>query len=275
LRVDDHTIEVAGAPVFYRSAPAAGSPTLYLHGIPTSSDDWTELLERAGGLAPDLPGFGRSGKGGHLDYSIEGHADFIERFLADREIGRVKLVAHDWGAGGGLVFAQRNPELVERIVLIAPVPLLTGAARPSHVGARVWKRPVLGELAMGFASKWVISRVLRRASTHPEAWPDARVATVWEQFDQGTQRAILRLHRASDESARAAAGRHLERLDGIPTLILWGERDPWPGPGLAAAYGARLPNATVETVADAGHWPWLDQPAVLDRIHAFLGAGDR
>jgi hypothetical protein len=40
VRVDEHTIEVAGAPVFYRSAPSpAGTPALYLHGVPTSSDD--------------------------------------------------------------------------------------------------------------------------------------------------------------------------------------------------------------------------------------------
>ena len=33
------------SPVFYRSAPAADPPPLYLHGVPTSSDDWSELLE--------------------------------------------------------------------------------------------------------------------------------------------------------------------------------------------------------------------------------------
>ena len=60
---------------------SAGDPTLrqplYLHGIPTSSDDFVPFLERTGGVAPDLIGFGRSGKGGHLDYSIDGHADFV------------------------------------------------------------------------------------------------------------------------------------------------------------------------------------------------------
>jgi pimeloyl-ACP methyl ester carboxylesterase len=61
VRVDEHTIEVAGAPVFYRSAPnPAGAPPLYLHGVPTSSDDWVTLLARTGGVAPDLIGFGRS-----------------------------------------------------------------------------------------------------------------------------------------------------------------------------------------------------------------------
>jgi pimeloyl-ACP methyl ester carboxylesterase len=274
VRVDDHTIEVAEAPVFYRSAPADGTPTLYLHGVPTSSDDWTEFLERTGGLAPDLPGFGRSGKGGHLDYSIDGHADFVERFLEDREIEVIKLVAHDWGAAGGLVFAQRHPERVERIVLVAPVPLFAGAGASLHATSRAWKRPVLGELTMGFSTKWVLSRALRRASTRPDVWSDARLESTWEQFDQGTQRAILRLHRTSDDSALAAAGSLLQRLGDVATLIVWGERDRWLDPALAAAYGARLPHAVVETVADAGHWPWLDQPAVIDRVVAFLGTGE-
>ena len=55
----------------------------------------------------------------------------------------------------------------------------------------------------------------------------------------------------------------------MPALVIWGERDPW----LARARrGLRdaLPNATLERVADAGHWPWLDQPAVIDRVARFL-----
>ena len=56
-------------PVFWRSAPATGggATPLYLHGVPTSSDDWVPFLERTGGIAPDLPGFGRSGKPGYLE----------------------------------------------------------------------------------------------------------------------------------------------------------------------------------------------------------------
>ena len=49
-------------PVFYRRG--TGADVLYLHSVPTSSDDWRELLAVTGGIAPDLPGFGRSGKAG-------------------------------------------------------------------------------------------------------------------------------------------------------------------------------------------------------------------
>jgi pimeloyl-ACP methyl ester carboxylesterase len=267
VRVDEHTTEIAGAPVFYRSAASSPTPVLYLHGIPTSSDDWTPFLEKTGGIAPDLLGFGRSAKGGHLDYSIAGQADFVESFLSELEIDSVRLVVHDWGAGAGLVFAERHPERIERLVILNALPLFDGFQ--SDRLARVWRRPVLGELLMGSIPRWMLARRLRAGAAHPDAWPDDRVAAVWEQFDQGTQRAILRLHRSTDESALAALGDGLARIR-APALISWGERDPWLGAGLADGYGERLPNSVVELVPDAGHWPWLDQPAVIDRIATFL-----
>ena len=80
MRVDEHTIDVDGSPAFCRLSSDA--PILYLHGIPTSSDDWLPFLARGGGLAPDLPGFGRSGKPGSRAYTMSEYDLFIERFLA-------------------------------------------------------------------------------------------------------------------------------------------------------------------------------------------------
>jgi len=267
MTVDEHTIELGEGPVFYHSSPYDGDPVLYLHGAPTSSDDWIPFLERTGGIAPDLPGFGRSGKSGHLDYSMAGHADFLERFLAYLGIDRIKLVAHDFGAAGGLVLAQRNPDRVERIVLCDATPLLDGFEW--HRVARAWRAPVIGELTMGSITRRMLARSLRSGSVRFDAWPDERVRTVWDQFDQGTQRAILRLHRDADPSRLAAAGLGLEELD-MPTLILWGAHDPWLGSELAQRYGERFPHAEVEVIEDAGHWPWLDRPELVERIAAFL-----
>jgi pimeloyl-ACP methyl ester carboxylesterase len=269
--VDEHTITLDQAPYFYLTAPTQGAatPALYLHGIPTSADDWIPFLERTGGIAPDLPGFGRSSKAGNLDYTIDGHAAFIERLLDDLRVDRVMLVAHDWGAAGGVAFAARHPERVERVVLCDPLPTLSGSPQPRL--ARVWRRPVLGELLMGSTTKWLLRRALRRGTVDPGAWSDARITTIWEQFDQGTQRAILRLHRSTDEVQLEHAGERLERLD-MPALVVWGECDPWFGPQLADAYAARLPHATVERVEQAGHWPWLDCPELIGRIASFLEA---
>ena len=265
MRVEEHTIELAEAPVFYRTADAES--ILYLHGVPTSSDDWPAFLERTGGLAPDLIGFGRSAKGGHLDYTPHGLEQFVERFLAALSLDQVSLVGHDWGATIALLFAQRHPDRIDRLVVIDPVPLLDGFRWGR--AARIWRRPVVGELAMGSTTRWVFDRSMRRGCLRPDAWPRERLTALWEQFDQGTQRAILRLYRAAPEQwlAQAGAGLHSIRS---PALVLWGEADPWIPVALGEQLVGRLPDARLERIGEAGHWPWLEQPAVLDRVAAFL-----
>ncbi len=270
--VEERTIELAGGPVFYRCAPSAATTALYLHSVPTSSDDWQPFLPLSGGVAPDLIGFGRSSKAGHLDYSLGGYADFLEQFLAALEIEQVALVGHGWGAAIGLAFAQRHPERVQRLAIIDAIPLLPGFTWPRMV--RRWRRPALGELEMGSVNRRLLARSLRAGAMTADAWPNARIQAVWEQFDQGTQRAILRLHRSIDAASLAAAGSDLADIDGS-ALVVWGDRDPWLPASFADAYAARLPAATLQHVAGAGHWPWLDQPALIEQIAGFLTTPER
>jgi pimeloyl-ACP methyl ester carboxylesterase len=272
--VTDHTGELDGLPVFWRSAEAPsgtaheGAVPLYLHGVPTNSDDWLAFLERGGGLAPDLPGFGRSGKPGSRRYTIDEYDAFIERFCELAGAERVDLVMHDWG-GVGLAFAQRLPERVGRIVLINVVPFLPGYRW--HRTARIWRTPVLGELSMGATSRRVLRLLSRESNATPGPMPDAWLDSVLDHFDQGTQRAILRLYRSADPAVLAAAGAQLEALD-APTLIAWGERDPYIPARFADGYAARLGGeARVLRLPDAGHWPWLDRPDLVETVGAFLG----
>jgi pimeloyl-ACP methyl ester carboxylesterase len=269
LSVDEHTIELAGSPAFYRTAPAPGTPVLYVHGVPTSSDDWISFLERSGGIAPDLIGFGRSGKGGNLNYTIEGLTDFLERLLEHLGIDRVKLVVHDWGAAVGVAFAQRNPERIERVAVINGVPVFPAQDVRWHRLARLWGRPWIGELVMGATTRGALARTLRGSTVDPNAWTDARIASIWEQFDQGTQRAILRLYRSADERELARTGAALHRLE-APALIVWGEADPWLPVTVGETYAAVLPHSSIDRVKNAGHWPWLDSPEVVDRVASFL-----
>ncbi len=248
MRVDEHTIEVAGTPAFYRSASVPSDiPTpVYLHGVPSSSDDWTDLLERTGGVAPDLIGFGRSGKGGHLEYSVPGLASFVGELVSELGVERVSLVGHEWGAAAGLALARRRPELVERVALCNP--LLSGGA--GHGLAAMLRRPVAGELIMGATPRWLLARTLRRGG-----YPDERIGGVWEHFDQGTQRAILRLYRAGGPGEG-------QGYPEVPTLVVWGEPDPW----LPSEFADRIPGAEIVRIADAGHWPWLQSSDAADRI---------
>ena len=152
------------------------------------------FLERAGGIAADLPGFGRSSKRGDFDFTIEGYGRWLDRFAEHVGLERVRLVVHDWGAGAGLPWAMRRAERVERLAIVDAVPLLPGYRW--HRVARVWRTRGLGEVAVGLTTRFTLRRALPR--------PVAELA--WPHFDQGTQRAILRLYRGADPAVLAAAG---------------------------------------------------------------------
>jgi pimeloyl-ACP methyl ester carboxylesterase len=273
--IGEHTSQIGELPVFWRSAPTLGevessapreAVPLYLHGVPTNSEDWRPFLERTGGFAPDLPGFGRSGKPGHFDYTIRGYGRFVEQYLDLIEVQRVSLVVHDWGVVG-LDFAQRHPERVERLVVMDAVPFLPGYHW--HRTARLWRTPLLGELAMGATTRYVMRRSTRAANATPGPLPDTWLDSVLDHFDQGTQRAILKLYRSSPPDALARAGLDLGRLD-MPALVVWGLRDPYIPGRFAAEYARALPNAELLELPDAGHWWWLDRPDAIDRVVEFL-----
>ena len=305
--MSDHNGEIDGRPVFWRSAEppagrAGGAVPLYLHGVPTSSDDWvaprehhgsrpwwrrwwrgkrdsdewTEspayeqgFLERSGGLAVDLPGFGRSGKPGYLRYTIEEYDHFIERFLDEVGVDRVQLVVHDWGAVG-LAFAQRLPERVERLAIVNAIPFLPGYRW--HRTARIWRTPGLGELAMGTTSRLTLELASTEANATPGPMPGAWQDSVLDHFDEGTQRAILRLYRSSPSEVLAASGGRLGALT-MPALVVWGMRDPYIPGRFGREYAQALAHAELIELPDAGHWPWLDRPDVIERLVDFLSAG--
>jgi pimeloyl-ACP methyl ester carboxylesterase len=273
--LSDQNAELDGLPVFWRSAgrgpgaPSAAVP-LYLHGVPSTCDEWTPFLERSGGLAPDLPGFGRSGKPGSLSYTIDEYDGFIERFLEMAGVERVSLVVHDWGAVG-LAFAQRCPERVERVVVINAVPFLPGYRW--HRTARIWRTPVLGELAMGATSRRVLRLLSRESNATPGPMPEKWLDSVLAHFDQGTQRAILRLYRSSPPAVLEATGAQLGAMR-MPALVVWGMTDPYIPGRFGRAYASALAGAELIELPDAGHWPWLDRPDTIDRVVDFLAAAE-
>jgi pimeloyl-ACP methyl ester carboxylesterase len=254
-------------PTFWLEAPTTAPPVLYVHGVPTSSEEWRPFLARTGGLAPDLPGFGRAGKRGDLPCTMEFYGAWLERFLDQQGVDRFSLVVHDWGAVG-LVTAQRLADRVERVVVINAAPLLPGYRW--HPLARGWRTPLLGEVIMGATFKATWRLMLRPAFVGTV--PPQLVEDTMRFFDGGTQRSILKLYRASPPSALAAAGANLGALTG-PSLVVWGDRDPGIPARFADAYGAALGGQTeVVHLPDAGHWPWHDRPDVVDTVAAFLAA---
>jgi pimeloyl-ACP methyl ester carboxylesterase len=258
---------VDGIETRWLEAPAAGShpPVLYVHGVPTGGWEWRDFLARTGGYAPDLPGFGESGKLASFDYSIEGYGRWLRAFADQRGLERFSLVVNDWGSVG-LALAQAAPERVERLVVMSAVPFLPDYRW--HFIARQWRRPLLGELAMGFTFKAALRRVLNQSNRDPV--PSEFLDCIWKHFDHGTQRAILKLYRSAPPAVLAAAGGGLGSIR-CPALVVYGRRDPFLPAELAQRYADALGGeASVRVLEEAGHWPWLDEPSLVDGVVEFL-----
>ena len=127
------TVEVDGVPMAYVET-GEGRPVVLLHGNPTSSYLWRNVLPHVEGagrcLAPDLVGMGDSAKlpdSGPGRYSFDTHSRFLAGFLeqvgADRD---VVLVLHDWGSGLGFDWARQHADAVRGIAymeaIVAPFP---------------------------------------------------------------------------------------------------------------------------------------------------------
>jgi pimeloyl-ACP methyl ester carboxylesterase len=248
----EHRAQVAGIEAFWRQAGEAR--ILYVHGNPNNSDLWLPFLERTGGVAVDLPGFGRSAKPAQFAYSIEGYAAWLAAFLDALGWDRCRLVAHDWGAVGLMLTGR-----LERVVLIDAVPFLPGYKW--HRFARIWRTPVVGELFQGSTTKWGLKRFL-------PGMPDDFINSIWDHFDHGTQRAILKLYRSAPPSVLERAGGRLAQIE-APALVLWGADDDYLPTRFAHAYGEAL-GGDVELIEGAGHWPWIDKPELVERVCDFL-----
>lgn len=104
----------------------AGAPIVFLHGNPTSSYLWRNVIQEVEGsgrcLAPDLIGMGQSGKSGNGSYRFVDHARYLDAwFDAVLPAEKVILVIHDWGSGLGFHWACRNPDRVEGIVYMEAI----------------------------------------------------------------------------------------------------------------------------------------------------------
>ena len=266
--IEEGRLRVEGVEVFYRRVAGEGTPTVYCHGNPTHGEDWLPFLRRGGpALAIDLPGWGRSARPERFDYSMYGLAAFLERCLEELGVERRKLVLHDWG-GLALIGAQRRPQLVEKLVVIDAVPLLPGYRW--HWIAQLWRRRGVGEFLNATTTRSSLALLLRQARGDRGPMPPQFVDMIWDHWDAGTRAATLKLYRHADPDRLAQAGSELGKI-GCPALVLWGDRDAYLPIRFGRAYADALPGAELEVLPGAGHWPWIEQPDLVDRVLGFLG----
>ncbi len=121
-------LEVQGSKMHY-VGEGMGDPVLFLHGNPTSSYLWRNIIPYvtplARCLAPDLIGMGKSDKP-DIDYRFIDHVKYVQGFIEKMGLRNLTLVAHDWGSALAFHYAMRHESNVKGLVfmeaIILPVP---------------------------------------------------------------------------------------------------------------------------------------------------------
>jgi pimeloyl-ACP methyl ester carboxylesterase len=252
-----------------------GPALVLLHGITSSAGAWAPVLDALAAehtvIAPDLLGHGDSAKP-QGDYSLGAYASGVRDVLVALGVDRASVVGHSLGGGIALQLAYQFPERVERLVLVASGglgrevhPLLRAATLP---GADLVLPLVCraGLLDAGAATGRALERAGLRLS------PDLRgmAAGFASLADDGALRAFLHTARSIMDAGgqRVDASDRLYLAAEMPTLIVWGERDPLIPVAHARAAHAAMPHSRLEVLPGAGHFPFQDEPA---RFAAVVG----
>ncbi len=123
-----HYMEVLGSRIHYVDE-GQGDPVLFLHGNPTWSYLWRNIIPyvapHARVIAPDLIGMGRSDKP-DIEYRFPDHLRFVKGFIEHLGLRNVTLVLHDWGAALGFRYAMRHERNIKGLAvmegMLMPVP---------------------------------------------------------------------------------------------------------------------------------------------------------
>ena len=139
-------------------------------------------------------------------------------------IDRVRLCLHDWGAAVGLAWAAREPERVERLVVVNGVPLLAGFRWRGWARAS-WACRSSGPVAVGFATKRMVRRLARRASGGASRWP-SRSSRAWPSTSTSARSARCCACCAARRRSRWLRRAPASAAIAAPALVLRGARGP-------------------------------------------------
>jgi pimeloyl-ACP methyl ester carboxylesterase len=259
-------IELHGHHVSYRTA-GSGPVVLLVHGIAGTCEQWADvapiLAETHTVIAPDLLGHGQSAKP-IGDYSLGAYAVSMRDLLIALGHRRATVVGHSLGGGIAMQFAYEYPVFCERLVVVSSGglgrevhPLLRAATLP---GAELVLPLIASERVLGLGG--ALGGFLARAGVR--AGPDiAEMARGYASLaDAEARRAFLHTVRAVIDYSgqRVSAVDRLYLTSMLPSLIVWGRRDPLI-PAVHAEQAHRLmPGSRLEIFETAGHFPQLDDP---------------
>lgn len=258
-------------------------PTVLVHGGLSQASEWALLAGRLPGrvIIPDRPGCGLSYPIDYRDVDYRTAAaswllDLLDSIGADQ----VDLVGNSMGGFFSMAFAIAYPDRVRRLVLPgAPA----GLDRHIPLFLRLWGSPIIGSLMtrLGITVPPSAEALRKRVFAtllvaHPEKVPQdvleiARSGMTSIPGTELTSYTILR----TVTNLRGWRRRLMMRGDvahlRVPTLFVWGDADAFAPPSSGRDMAARMSEARIEVIPNAGHLPWLDRPdAVADAITNFL-----
>lgn len=258
----------------YYRAGERGRPTVVLvHGTPSSMVTWTASVFGPGGLAEscDVVALEMVGHGTTrttLDaYSFERGAEWIQAFLEGLELRDVTLVGNSYGGEFVWRAALNRPDLVGRVVLMSSsgFPRQDDEWFPEEVKMREMSLAKIG---------WLLNaRDNVRGALQPHFQvpvPDEHVEEVFLVCEnRDNWHAMIDLAR-DENGTRAGELASLRQ----PTLLLWGAQDIAYRPAtIGERFRATLPDARLELIEGAGHYPQEEKPAEVARAIAAFAAG--
>jgi 2-hydroxymuconate-semialdehyde hydrolase len=248
-----------------------GPPLVLLHGIPSSSYLWRDVIGPLSAtfdvLAPDLLGYGDSDKRLDADLSIAAQARYMVAFMESLGVHQAAVVGHDIGGGIAQLMAVDEPQRVARLILIDSV---VDNNWPVADIARL-KEPAWDQIMVNIDLRKGLRKGLEAGIVTEGRVTDELVDEWTRPFqDLGGRRAYLRAARALNNRDLMSRAKHIEEIV-TPTLILWGADDAFLEPRWAETLQHKLRDTTVEIIDPGGHFLPLDRPdAVVEAITRFL-----
>jgi pimeloyl-ACP methyl ester carboxylesterase len=245
----------------------AGPLLVLLHGIASTADTWapvaTGLAASHTVLAPDLLGHGASAKP-RGDYSLGAYASGVRDLITALGHERATVVGHSLGGGIAMQFAYQFPERVERLVLISS----GGLGREVHPILRASTLPGSEIVLALLGRRWLrttggaVGATLGRLGLRAGEDLAGVAAGIASLGDADARGAFVHTARAAIDPGgqRVSATDRLYLAAHLPTLVVWGERDPIIPAAHGEAAHAAIPGSRLEIFAGAGHFPHREQP---------------
>jgi pimeloyl-ACP methyl ester carboxylesterase len=265
-----HEARVNGVRLHYVEA-GAGPLVVLLHGFPEFWYSWRwqiPALAEAGFrvLAPDLRGYNLSEKpGGVQSYRIDALTADVIGLIRHAGARRASIAGHDWGGAIAWTLAMRQPEVVEKLIILnAPHPaafvreLRTWPQRLKSWYILFFQLPRVPEGYLRAGNYAALTQVFRRDPVRADSFTDEDIQKYKQAIGRpGALTAALNYYRAAFRSLMRGEAGNTHRID-VPTLLLWGEQDRYLGLGLTQGLEQWVSNLRVERIAEASHWVQMD-----------------